>query len=132
MNFKFITPTKLSLIGYFYNKSEIKKNGNVYLRCEDRKNCNAGITIAVDKIIRIGRKDVSNLPEEELKALINESHLHAPAIDMKEVIRESVEAMKIRCSIEPNKNPSEIFDEERKVLELKYKNVALIGTRNPE
>ena len=72
------------------------------------------------------------MPEEELKALINESHLHAPAIDMTEVIRESVEAMKIRCSIEPNKNPSEIFDEERKVLELKYKNVALIAEHLPQ
>ena len=38
----------------------------------------------------------------------------------------------VRESAEPNKNPSQIFDEERKLLEVKYKNVALIARRIKE
>ena len=131
MNFKYIFPNKLSLLGYYYNKSNPVKGGH-YLRCEDRKNCKAGITIVDDKIRRIGREDVSHKSEEELKAMIISSHTHEAVEDIVENTRERIAAMKMRVTCEPSKCPSEIFDEEKKRMEQKYKDVALVAEHLPQ
>ena len=70
--------------------------------------------------------------EEELKAMIISSHTHEAVEDIVENTRERIAAMKMRVTCEPSKCPSEIFDEEKKRMEQKYKDVALVAEHLPQ